>query len=222
MSAVIALGCLLAIASGASASSLRMSSQPAEPPPLVAKQGDAVVSASLGDYEWGGVISDAGYPLPIHKRLRVSPGDRVSLRFGAPAARVAVTLLHVTAEEPIHHEAGDVLAHLGSRPLSPGRGHWVTKLPRDLKSGNVLDVSVLYANGRGGADFWVGLRAKPAGANGRAAKGTSVVGGSCVVPDLIGTKLRLASKRLRGAGCRLGKVKVNESINLLTDAAILG
>jgi hypothetical protein len=162
MSLVIALGCLFAIAGGTPASALKMSGEPAPPlpPPLSAKRGDAVVSATLGDYEWGEVISDAGYPLPIHKRLPVSPGDRVSLRSGSPAARVTVWLLHVADEEPIGHEAGDVLAHLSSRTVSSSRGRWVTKLPRDLKSGNVLDVSVLYANGRGYADFWVGLRSK--------------------------------------------------------------
>jgi len=160
MSVVLALGCLLAVAGGAPASALKMSREPAHPPPLSAKRGDAVVSASLGSYEWGGAIVDAGYPLPIHKRLPVSPGDRVSLRIGTPAARVVVSLLHVTGEEPIGHEAGDVLAHLGSRPVSSSRDRWVTKLPRDLKGGNVLDVSVQYANNpRGQADFWVGLRA---------------------------------------------------------------
>jgi hypothetical protein len=160
MAVVIALGCLLAIAGRAPASDLGTSFEPPEPPPLSAKRGDAVVSASLGNYEWRGVIVDAGYPLRIHKRLPATPGGRVSLRIGTPAARVTVSLLHVTDERPIHHEAGDVLANLSSRPVSPGRGRWVTKLPRHLKSGNVLDVSVLYANNRGYADFWVGLRAK--------------------------------------------------------------
>lgn len=160
MSVVIGLGCLLAIAGEAPASALKMSSEPPQPPPLLAQRDDAVVSASLGDYEWREVILDAGYPLPIRKRLPVSPGDRVSLRIGTPAARVVVSLLHVSRGEPIGHEAGDVLAQLSSRPVSPSRGRWVTKLPRDLKRGNVLDVSVLYANSRGYADFWVGLRAK--------------------------------------------------------------
>jgi len=158
MSVAIALGCFLAVAGGAPASGLRMSSEPPQPPPLLAQRGDAVAPASSGSYEWGGVIVDAGYPLPIHRRLAVAPGDRVSLRIGAPAVRVTVSLLHVSRDEPIGHQAGDVLARLSSRPVSPGRGRWVTKLPRDLERGNVLDVSVLYANSRGYADFWVGLR----------------------------------------------------------------
>lgn len=162
ISVVLALGCLLVVVAGALASPIRTSSAPPQPPPLSAHRGAAVVSASLGSYEWGEVISDAGYPLPIHKRLPVSPGDRVSLRIGAPAARVMVSLLHVTGEEPIGHVAGDVLAQLRSRPISPSRGRWLTKLPRRLKSGNVLDISVRYAKGRGDADFWVGLRPRRA------------------------------------------------------------
>ena len=158
MSVVVALGCLLSIAAGAPASALTMSSEPPQPPPLSAQRGDAVVSAVLGSYEWGEVIVDAAYPLPIRKRLPVSPSDRVSLGIGAPAARVTVSLLHVSPKEPIGHEAGDVLAHLTSRPVSSSRSRWVTKLPGDLKSGNVLDVSVQYAKNRGDADFWVGLK----------------------------------------------------------------
>ncbi|HEX2391870.1 MAG TPA: hypothetical protein VHI77_03015 [Solirubrobacterales bacterium] len=114
------------------------------------------MTASLGTYCWNGSSSalclDAGYPLPVRKRLSVSAGDRVSLRIGAPAARVAVSLLHVAGE------AEDALARLRSNPASPRRGTWVTKLPRDLMTGNVLDVSVEYADDQGDADFWVGLR----------------------------------------------------------------
>lgn len=165
LSILIALGCLLAIAGGAPASDLGTSGEPPQPPPLSAKRCDAVVSASLGTYSWndpfsGEVIVDSAYPLPIHKRLTVSPGDRVSLQIGAPAARVTVSLLHVAGDAPIGHNAGDFLAKLRSNPASPNRSRWVTKLPGDLKRGNVLDVRVQYANNRGEADFWVGVRAK--------------------------------------------------------------
>ena len=157
---ILVLGYLLAIAGVAPASDPGRIGQP---PLLSAKRGDAVVTATLGTYCWKGVSSeicvDDGYPLPIHKRLAVSPGDRVSLRIGVRAARVTVSLLHVAGDAPIGHEAGDVLAKLRSNPASPSRRRWATKLPSSLKTANVLDVSVQYANNRGDADFWVGLRA---------------------------------------------------------------
>lgn len=152
---VIALGCLLAIAGGALASDQRTSTQVPHPPPFSAKQGDAVVPATLGSYLWGGLLMDAGYPLPIHKRLTVSPGDKVSLRIGAPAARVEVSLDHVAGSD----DARPVVEKLATKPVSPSRSYWVTKLPRNLATGNLLDISVRYANNQGNADFWVGLRA---------------------------------------------------------------
>ncbi len=161
LSVVIALGCLLAIAGGAAAAEPGMSNH-AEPPPLTAKQGDAVVSATLGSYCWDNSVSvshaicvDVGYPLRIQKRLAVAPGGKLSLRVGIRAEHVEVSLRHVAGSD-----IGEVLAKLGSKPVSPSRSSWMTKLPRDLGTGNVLDVSVQYAGDRGNADFWVGLRAK--------------------------------------------------------------
>jgi hypothetical protein len=105
MAVVIALGCLLVIAGGALASDQRTSTQVPHPPPLSAKRGDAVVSATLGSYCWDHSLSvsselcvDTVYPLPVHKRLPASPGDKVSLRIGAPAAPVEVSLDHIAGK----------------------------------------------------------------------------------------------------------------------------
>jgi hypothetical protein len=165
ISVAIAFGCLFAAVGGSSPSVLRANGHLSEPPPLSVKRGDAVVSASLGTYCWNHPVSaaicaDAGYPLAIHKRLAVAAGDRLVLRLGTSAAQVNVSLHKVASEPPRHHTAehDQLLARLSSRPISPSRGRWATRLPRKLKGGNILDVSVEYANGQGDADFWVGLR----------------------------------------------------------------
>ncbi len=154
MSVAIALASLLAIAGGASASGPDGGSQP---PLVTAKRGDVVVPASRGSYCWkqsssSEICVDYDYPLSVHKRLAVSPGDSVSLRVGARAARVQVSLERVAGED------FQSVARLTAKPTSPSRRRWTTRLPHDVKAGNVLDVHVEYPNNRGEADFWVGLR----------------------------------------------------------------
>jgi hypothetical protein len=49
------------------------------------------------------------------------------------------------------------LLYFRAKPASPSRRRWLTHLPADLGSANVLDVFVDYRHNRGDADFWVGL-----------------------------------------------------------------
>jgi hypothetical protein len=135
---------------------------PGGPPPLSGEAAGAVVPATLGSYCWSNRSSvgcaDAAYPLPIRRRLAVSPGGRLWLRIGAPAAAVEVSLHHVEGD---HQE---LLSKLSRKPASPARRRWEVKLPSDLELGNAVDISVEYADGRGDADFWLGLRPAAAAA----------------------------------------------------------
>ena len=126
------------------------------PPALFAGWGDEFVKASRGSYCWGtgtqGLCADYVYPLEIKRRLAVVGHSPVAFRVGARAHKVYLTLLQVEDGKPEKE-----LRYFRAKPASPSRRRWITHLPGDLGSANVLDVFVDYRHNRGDANFWVGL-----------------------------------------------------------------
>lgn len=125
------------------------------PPDLFAGWNDEFVKASRGSYCWSagkqGLCADYVYPLEIKRRLAVVGQSPVAIRVGARAHKVGLALLQV------RNGKTETLRSFRAKPASPSRRRWVTRLPADLGSTNVLDVFVDYRHNRGDADFWVGL-----------------------------------------------------------------
>ncbi|MQA76464.1 MAG: hypothetical protein GEU88_19415 [Solirubrobacterales bacterium] len=110
--------------------------------------------ATLGSYcvSHGrvGVCSDSAYPLPVRGGIRVSPGDRVTVRTGDRAIkRVSVGLLRVRGRRI---ESGDWSARAERVPGRPRR--FSVELSSDLERANRLDVFVRYRDRIGDADYW--------------------------------------------------------------------
>jgi hypothetical protein len=125
------------------------------PPGLFAGWKDNFVKASLGSYCWSagqqGLCADSVYPLEIKRRLVVLGQSPVAIRVGARARKVGLALLKV------QNEKIETLSLFRAKPASPSRRRWLTRLPADLGSANVLEVFVYYKHHRGDADFWVGM-----------------------------------------------------------------
>jgi hypothetical protein len=125
------------------------------PPALFAGWGDEFVKASRGSFCWSagkqGLCADYVYPLDIKRRLAVAGHSPVAIRVGARVRRIDLALLQVKDGKT------ETLRLFRAKPASPSRRRWLTHLPADLGSANVLDVFVRYAHHRGDADFWVGL-----------------------------------------------------------------
>ena len=126
---------------------------------------NGVVPATLGSYcversepdgSGTGICADSRYPLKVHGRLDVKPGQRFALRTHDRSIRtIRMGLIKV------HN--GNVIGTGPSFGASPRSGHparWVASLPNDLKGSNRIDIQLIYKHHIGDADYWAGLRAR--------------------------------------------------------------
>jgi hypothetical protein len=131
------------------------------PRKLVIAAGGDRVTATLGSYcvthGNSGECADALYPLRVHGRLEVRPGQRIELRtHDRQVAKVTVRGLRVHGRDV--ERSVRIAAVAGDRLSRRIR----VRLPEELDGVNRLDVSLRY-RGSGDADYWARIAARPPG-----------------------------------------------------------
>ena len=127
------------------------------PRTLLVENRGLMVKATVGSYCIAdanvGLCADAAYPLRVHGRLPVAPGERLKLRTrDRKIATVGVSLLPVSGGEDER-----VGWHARARRAPGHRSRWVVRLPDDLGGASTLDVFMRYEGHIGDADYWAGL-----------------------------------------------------------------
>jgi hypothetical protein len=144
---------IVAIALVAAASAFGAAAGGERPRPLVVAAGGDLARATLGSYcvsdGDSGMCSDSAYPLRVHGRLEVMPGQEIELRTHDPAiGEVSAGLLRVRGDR-----IRSVGHSLRGEPV-PGHPRRFTVTPAAVGDANRLDVFVRYAGGAGDADYW--------------------------------------------------------------------
>lgn len=137
------------------------------PRPIELQTSAQSVSATRGSYcvsstdphspqEGTGICADAAYPLPVHSRLRLKPGQLLALR----THDLAIGSIRISLERVHGDDFEDIGEGFSARPRAGHPARWIAKLPDDPRGANRIDIFLRYKHRFGDASFSAGLKVR--------------------------------------------------------------